>query len=122
METTTFLNLLGWFTLVLTVVCQFSGLTKYYVKMATLPVLMAAGSLVTLPRAALHYGDFRGNSLLFARVCRVFSYLLGIRWRVEVAEPVDKTRSYVVMCNHQSSLDTLAMMEVGGAEKYYTQP
>ncbi len=31
---------------------------------------------------------------------------------METEEPVDKTKSYVIMCNHQSSIDTLAMMQV----------
>ena len=93
-------------------VCQFSGLTKYYLKMVAFPLMLAVGSLVSLPRALLHPRDYRGNALFFARICDWWSWALGIRWRVRVDEEVDQGRSYVIVSNHQSSLDTLAMLKV----------
>ncbi len=79
MDLVAILNLFGWITLILTVICQFSGLTKYYLKMIALPVMMAVGSLISLPRAIACYGDYRGNGLFFAKICSVYSYLLGVR-------------------------------------------
>ena len=40
---------------------------------------------------------------------RLASYLLGLRWKTIGRENIDKNRTYVVVANHQTILDTLAV-------------
>ena len=38
--------------------------------------------------------------------------ILGITFNVKGTENIDKKKAYVVVCNHQSSLDVLATLQV----------
>ena len=41
------------------------------------------------------------------------NWLFGIRWTVEFEDdqPVDKKIPYIILCNHQSTLDVYGMMQ-----------
>jgi 1-acyl-sn-glycerol-3-phosphate acyltransferase len=60
----------------------------------------------------LHYGRPWKTSRFSADLLEPLNQLLGIKYNVKGAENIDKKKAYVVVCNHQSSLDVLAVLQV----------
>lgn len=44
--------------------------------------------------------------------CHHVSNLLGIKWQVRGREHLEKDKAYVIVANHQSSLDILGMFDI----------
>ena len=53
-------------------------------------------------------------SLFYSWAQEPFNWLFGIKWTVEFEDgiPVDQKTPYVILCNHQSTLDVMGMMQV----------
>ena len=51
-------------------------------------------------------------SRLSADIIEPANQILGITYTMKGTENIDKKKAYVVVCNHQSSLDVLATMQV----------
>lgn len=47
-----------------------------------------------------------------SRFCRYASYIVGIEWELRGLEHWDNEQSYIVISNHQSSLDILGELEI----------
>jgi lysophosphatidate acyltransferase len=52
------------------------------------------------------------NFRLASSMCHHTSNLLGLRWQVRGREHLEKERSYIIVANHQSSLDILGMFDL----------
>ncbi|XP_026481654.1 1-acyl-sn-glycerol-3-phosphate acyltransferase alpha-like [Ctenocephalides felis] len=44
--------------------------------------------------------------------CRHISWLLGLRWNIHGIHKLDNKKSFIMVANHQSSLDLLGMFEI----------
>jgi len=64
-------------------------------------------SILCLPRP--RHPD---NGLIAAKIMKPFNDLLGIEWRIEGRELLDIDESAVVVLNHQSSVDLMALFEL----------
>ncbi len=108
------LNLIAFITFLITAACVASPTVKFYVKGLLIYVFILLNSILGCCYGLLHYGQEERNVRFSAWMCDLWSYLLGVRWIVEVdGGEVDRAKGpYIVVCNHQSSLDTFAMMKV----------
>ena len=113
----TWIQVLNWasaIVLLLAVVCRLSRAARFHLRSSLLYVFIFANALLSVPYGLLRPSQFRRNTLFSARLSRLWDPLLGVRWRVRVDEDsgVDKSRGFIIVCNHQSSLDTYGMMRV----------
>lgn len=92
--------------------CRASGTARYYVRSFLLYFFIFVNAVLSVPYGLLHLGQFRRNTLFSARLSRAWAPFLGVEWRVEEEVPVDGKKPYIIVCNHQSSLDTYGMMRV----------
>jgi len=108
----TLLNVASVGLLVSAVMCRLSRTYKFYFKSAMLYLIYFLTSLVSVPYGFLHMDDPWRVTQLTARVAVWLSeHTLGATFRVECEDPVsvDKGRGYVIVCNHQSSMDAGAI-------------
>ncbi|CAH2238803.1 jg7737 [Pararge aegeria aegeria] len=66
---------------------------------------------VLLPVVLLYPRDVT-NLIVASRFCRYASHIVGIEWELRGLENWDNEQSYIVISNHQSSLDILGMFEM----------
>jgi len=52
------------------------------------------------------------NGVLAAKIMRYFNYLVGIEWVLDGVERLEVDSGAVIVINHQSSIDLLALMEL----------
>jgi hypothetical protein len=49
--------------------------------------------------------------LFSAWTSNLWIHILGVKWKVSFDKPVDTSKAYIVVCNHQSALDVFGMMQ-----------
>uniref|UniRef100_A0A4W3JUP0 1-acyl-sn-glycerol-3-phosphate acyltransferase n=1 Tax=Callorhinchus milii TaxID=7868 RepID=A0A4W3JUP0_CALMI len=96
--------------LLIPVLCQLSATFKYYFKMAfyTPSMALALGVIPPLPSAGRNLGNLR----IVRYVLQHIKYLYGIKLQVNGMENLQVKGPFVVISNHQSSLDLMGMMEI----------
>lgn len=98
--------------LVCALLCKVSKTCDYFVKLFLLYVSYFLTGTLLIPHGLLHYGRPWKTSRFSADLLEPLNQLLGIKYNVKGAENIDKKKAYVVVCNHQSSLDVLAVLQV----------
>ena len=104
------LNYLALFVLLLTIACKISPKCVYYTKVAIIYIgLMNMGIVLSI------YGLFH-KSYETSRMAKTLldpvGKLLNIEYQVEGEELIDKNNAYIVIANHQHTLDMVSIMQV----------
>ena len=96
----------------LLILCWVSEVVRFYAKSAALYGFLIINSIITVPYGLWHFKEFRKTSLFSSSFVDYASFILGIKWKVDCNVHFDKTKSYIIVCNHQSAVDVLGMMKV----------
>jgi len=83
----------------------------YRVKITWLYVIYFLSGLVVIPYGLI-VQDFMKTSLFWAKILTPVSTLVNLKWEIIGQENIDRKKPYVVVCNHQSSIDVLAVQEM----------
>ena len=59
-----------------------------------------------------NYNNSWKTSRFSADIIEPVNKILGIKYDLKGKENIDESKAYVVVCNHQSSLDVLAVLQV----------
>ena len=59
-----------------------------------------------------NYNNSWKTSRFSADIIEPVNNILGIKYDLKGKENIDESKAYVVVCNHQSSLDVLAVLQV----------
>ncbi|GAB6023344.1 hypothetical protein CHUAL_008145 [Chamberlinius hualienensis] len=84
---------------------------KFNCKLILYYALILFASLITIPFTLFRPGNVE-NTLIAGFFFRMFCSIFGIRWEIKGVENIDKNNPCVVLCNHQSSIDVMGMMEM----------
>ncbi|XP_003737608.1 1-acyl-sn-glycerol-3-phosphate acyltransferase alpha [Galendromus occidentalis] len=93
---------------VLALAVTVSQRTRYWAKMVSYFIIMQLVSLVMLPMALMCPKDPR-NFLYGARLINLSNIIFRIDWKLNGRDNV-KDKAYIIVANHQSSIDVLGMM------------
>jgi len=95
----------------LLLICKLSNKAMYIFKFICLYILFGViGSIIII--ICLPRGRSIKNGIQSSKIMKILSYLFGISWTVEGVEHLKLDSGCVVLMNHQSSLDVLAMLEI----------
>ena len=112
-------NLLTYIAIVLLIAVSLSSISPrwdYRVKNAFLYFYFLLSSLIVIP-FGLVIRDPIKTGKFWCTVVHPISKLLNLRWSVQGQENVDVTKTYVIVCNHQSAIDVLAVSQVRFSER-----
>ncbi|KAK6481043.1 1-acyl-sn-glycerol-3-phosphate acyltransferase alpha-like [Huso huso] len=108
-----FVMLLLIMLLLIPVLLLTSRVFTYYFKNIFYVAYMMVMASIALPICILRC---RGRDIENMRIVRAFcwhvKYFLGVRYKVSGLEHFQTEGPYVILCNHQSTLDILGMMEI----------
>ncbi|XP_011506220.1 PREDICTED: 1-acyl-sn-glycerol-3-phosphate acyltransferase alpha [Ceratosolen solmsi marchali] len=99
------------FILLLPFLYETSRTFRYYFKFLMYYGTVMMNSVILIPVMMLRPRNVK-NLLLASSMCHHTSNLLGLRWQIRGREHLEKERSYVIVANHQSSLDILGMFDL----------
>ncbi|XP_037300495.1 1-acyl-sn-glycerol-3-phosphate acyltransferase alpha isoform X3 [Manduca sexta] len=88
-----------------------SNVFRYYLKFFLYYAYVLITCTVLLPVVLIYPRDVT-NLIVASRFCRYASYIVGIEWELRGMEYWDNEQCYIVISNHQSSLDILGMFEM----------
>ena len=104
------LNYCALFVLLLAIACKVSPICVYYTKMAIIYAgLLNMGMILSI------YGLFHKSyetSRLVKTLLDPVGKLLNIEYQVEGQEFIDKSKAYIVISNHQHTIDMVSIMQV----------
>ncbi|XP_013409373.1 1-acyl-sn-glycerol-3-phosphate acyltransferase alpha [Lingula anatina] len=98
--------------LILPILYELSSTFKYYAKFTLYVTIVMICSLFTIPIAALRPRDVRNHRYPAWCIKHIIKPLFSIAVEVRGAEHLKSDTSYIIVCNHQSSLDLIGMMEI----------
>ena len=104
------LNYLALFILILTIGCKISPRCLYYTKVTTIYL-----GLLNMGIVLSFYGLFHKTyetSRMGKTMLDPVGKLLNIKYSVKGKELVDKDRAYIIIANHQHTLDMVSGMQV----------
>lgn len=81
---------------------------RYYFKFFVYYSIVMINSLILIPAMLFRPKDVR-NLLWGGAFCRNISILLGIKWELRGADILSRDEAFILVANHQSSLDILGM-------------
>ncbi len=108
----TALNWLSLLLLLSLVASKVSPTARFYFRSFLMYLFILINACASIPYGLAHFGQYRNNTLFSARISQFWDQFLGVTWRVEEEAAPDTNKGYVIVCNHQSSLDTYGMMRV----------
>ncbi|KAJ8734623.1 hypothetical protein PYW08_013873 [Mythimna loreyi] len=88
-----------------------SNLFRYYLKFFLYYAYVLITCTVLLPVVLIYPRDVT-NLIVASRFCRYASHIVGIEWELRGMEHWNTEQCYIVISNHQSSLDILGMFEM----------
>uniref|UniRef100_A0A0A9YMB9 1-acylglycerol-3-phosphate O-acyltransferase n=3 Tax=Lygus hesperus TaxID=30085 RepID=A0A0A9YMB9_LYGHE len=97
--------------LLLPVLYEHSNTFRYYFKFFVYYGYIMVTSVVVLPIMLWNPRSVE-NLILASKLCRHISTLLRLRWELRGGEYLNKQQSFVIVANHQSSIDILGMFEL----------
>uniref|UniRef100_A0A0A9YNU8 1-acylglycerol-3-phosphate O-acyltransferase n=1 Tax=Lygus hesperus TaxID=30085 RepID=A0A0A9YNU8_LYGHE len=92
--------------LLLPVLYEHSNTFRYYFKFFVYYGYIMVTSVVVLPIMLWNPRSVE-NLILASKLCRHISTLLRLRWELRGGEYLNKQQSFVIVANHQSSIDIL---------------
>lgn len=82
---------------------------RYYAKFGVYYVVVNVACVLLIPIFAIRPGNVR-NTVIAAHLLSFVTHLVGIKWELRGEDLLAKDEAYVLLCNHQSSLDFLGML------------
>ena len=107
-------TILTYLSLILLVSVFLSSLSPkwdYRVKMFWVYMAYLINTTITVPYCLIVRNPMKG-SLFMGKLFVPVSKWLKLKWTIVGKENVDRSKCYVVVCNHQSALDGIAASEV----------
>ena len=95
-------------SIVLVSLTTISPKCQYWVKLIVMFLYFFVSAVTVIPFGLVTRNPVK-TANFWAALNRLVSYLLGLRWKTIGRENVDKNQTYVVVANHQTILDTLAV-------------
>ncbi|XP_055546835.1 1-acyl-sn-glycerol-3-phosphate acyltransferase alpha-like [Wyeomyia smithii] len=83
---------------------------RYFFKFFVCYVGVIINSLILIPAMCFRPRDVR-NLVLASSFCRHISPLISIKWELRGTDILSRDEAYVIVANHQSSLDVLGMFD-----------
>ena len=102
-----FMTIASTILLIATIISSISPKCDYYVKVFFLYVAYLAASTALIPYG-LVVKDAMKTCLMAGKLLHPVNMILGLKWVISGSENIDRSRAYVVVCNHQSALDVQA--------------
>ena len=84
---------------------------QYWLKNLVIILYVFVSSTTVIPFGIITRNPVKTCNL-WTYLTRLVSYLVGLRWNTIGQENLDKNRTYVVVCNHQTALDVIACSHV----------
>ena len=84
---------------------------QYLVKNLVIILYVFVSSTTVIPFGIVTRNPVKTCNL-WTYLTRLVSYLVGLRWNTIGQENLDRNRTYVVVCNHQTALDVIACSHV----------
>ena len=103
-----FLTFFSILSIVLLSLTTISPKCQYWVKLIVMFLYFFVSSATVIPFGLITRNPAK-TANVWAFLNRLVSYLLGLRWKTIGQENIDKNQTYVVVANHQTILDTLAV-------------
>ncbi|BES92965.1 unnamed protein product [Nesidiocoris tenuis] len=97
--------------LALPVFYEHSSTFRYYFKFFVYYAYIMVASVIVLPVMIMKPRSVE-NLILASNLCRHVSTLLGLRWELRGGDHLSRDQSFVIVANHQSSIDILGMFEL----------
>ncbi|XP_055609730.1 1-acyl-sn-glycerol-3-phosphate acyltransferase alpha-like [Uranotaenia lowii] len=83
---------------------------RYRFKFFVYYAVVLINSLFVIPAMMFRPKDVR-NLIWAGTVCRPISAVLGLKWELRGADILSRDEAYIIVANHQSSLDILGMFD-----------
>ncbi|XP_058824862.1 1-acyl-sn-glycerol-3-phosphate acyltransferase alpha-like [Topomyia yanbarensis] len=83
---------------------------RYYFKFFVLYLSVIINAIILIPPMCFRPRNVR-NLVWAGSFCKPLSTLLGIKWELRGADILSRDEAYVIVANHQSSLDILGMFD-----------
>ncbi|XP_065082347.1 1-acyl-sn-glycerol-3-phosphate acyltransferase alpha-like [Ochlerotatus camptorhynchus] len=83
---------------------------RYFFKFFVYYFVVMINSLILIPFMLFRPKDVR-NLIWAGTLCRPISTVLGIKWELRGADILSRDEAYIIVSNHQSSLDVLGMLD-----------
>ncbi|XP_021704643.1 1-acyl-sn-glycerol-3-phosphate acyltransferase alpha [Aedes aegypti] len=83
---------------------------RYFFKFFIYYFVLMINSIILIPAMMFRAKDVR-NLIWAGTFCRPISTVLGIKWELRGADILSRDEAYVIVANHQSSLDILGMFD-----------
>ncbi|TRY66921.1 hypothetical protein TCAL_09928 [Tigriopus californicus] len=112
MEWNTWLNALAFLVLALMVAGKLSPVIKFYIKQTFIVVSLVMTGALSIPYGLLNFRDPHKIQKFTAWVLKPASWILGVDWHIHFKSPHDQTKSHMFVCNHQSALDVIGMLQL----------
>lgn len=97
--------------LLMPILYEHSNVFRYYFKFFTYYGVIMITSLVVIPVMVWKPRNVE-NLILASYLCRNISDLLGLKWELRGGSYLSKNIPYIIVANHQSSIDILGMFEL----------
>uniref|UniRef100_A0A1L8DY40 1-acyl-sn-glycerol-3-phosphate acyltransferase n=1 Tax=Nyssomyia neivai TaxID=330878 RepID=A0A1L8DY40_9DIPT len=99
--------------LLLPILYESSARFRYYTKFAVYGVGITLNAAILWPIFMLRPRNVR-NFKIGGLFCRPISKVIGIKWTLRGEEYISQDQPYVIVANHQTSLDILGMLDIWG--------
>ncbi|KAL1131571.1 hypothetical protein AAG570_011186 [Ranatra chinensis] len=99
------------FFLVLPALYEWSNVFRYYFKFFVYYGIIMVTSVIVIPIMVWKPRNVE-NLILASLLCRNISDVLGLKWELRGGAHLTKEIPYVIVANHQSSIDILGMFEL----------
>uniref|UniRef100_A0A1B6E5F2 1-acylglycerol-3-phosphate O-acyltransferase n=1 Tax=Clastoptera arizonana TaxID=38151 RepID=A0A1B6E5F2_9HEMI len=99
------------FMLLIPIFYETNNAFRYYFKFFLYYGIIMLTSIVVMPVMIWRPGNVE-NLIIASYLCRHISTLLGLHWELKGKEYLEKDQAYIIVANHQSSLDILGMFEI----------
>ncbi|XP_058036909.1 1-acyl-sn-glycerol-3-phosphate acyltransferase alpha-like isoform X1 [Ahaetulla prasina] len=106
------LLLLTFILLVIFLLYQWSMTFRFFCKLAFISCWILFLSVTVSPWVAVFIGQRVENMKLLCSLIRPLKYIYNITFTVQGSENLNIKQSYVIVCNHQTNFDLLAMVEI----------
>ncbi|KAK9747355.1 Acyltransferase [Popillia japonica] len=88
-----------------------SQVFRFYLKFLLYYVIVSFNAIILTPLFLFKARDVR-NLVTASTFCSPISSLIGMKWILRGREHLEKDESFIIVSNHQSSLDVLGMFDI----------
>ena len=85
---------------------------QYWVKTILMYIYYVITALIVIPFGLITRNPMKSANFWALLYRQVSWLLLGLKWKTIGRENIDKNQTYIVVCNHQTALDVLAVSHI----------